>query len=197
METSATTQGTTISGETLPIYTFPDPILKKKAKDVSVFDDKLKALCEDMLRTMYLAPGIGLAGPQIGLSQRLFVLDIDFEREEFINAEGKKDFRFHNLNPQVFINPVITQKSGETIYKEGCLSLPGIYEEVKRYEQIEVEFFDPQKNPMKLNVSGLLSICIQHECDHLDGIVFLDRLNLFKKNLLKKRIIKEKKKRQK
>ena len=180
-----------LEGELLNIHTYPDPILQKKATDVSEFDEELKTLCKNMLYTMYNAPGIGLAAPQVGLSKRIFVIDVEYNREE--TEEDSGEFTMSGFKPMVFINPVIKEKKGNTTYQEGCLSIPGIYEDVKRAEDIVVEYKDTDGNSHELEAAELLSICIQHENDHLDGIVFIDRLSTLKKNFFKKKLIKAKK----
>lgn len=182
------------NGETLKVYTYPNPILKKIAIPVESFDERLQKLCLDLLHTMYFAPGIGLAAPQVGVSERIFVMDIDYEREKFANSDGNIEYTLKNFNPMIFINPVIEEKEGEILYQEGCLSVPGIYEDVKRFQTISVKFQDWHGNHHQLNAEELLSVCIQHENDHLEGIVFLERLSLIKKNLLMKKYLKKKKK---
>ncbi len=183
-----------LEGEELKIFTYPAPVLKKKAVPVEKFDDELRSLIKNMLFTMYQAPGIGLAAPQVGKSLRLFVMDIDFDREEVTRADGEVDYRLTNFNPRVFINPVFKNKQGEILYEEGCLSVPGIYEEVKRAQNITVEYQDMYGHRKSLDADGLLSVCLQHENDHLDGIVFLERLSLLKRNFLTKKFMKAKKK---
>lgn len=179
-------------GELLPILKYPDPILSLMAAPVTEFNQELETLVQNMLFTMYNAPGIGLAAPQVGQSIRLFVLDVDYDREVITNAAGKEEVRFSNFSPLVLINPVITGKSGTIVYEEGCLSLPGIYEEVKRFESIHVKFQDIKGNFHELEADDLFSICLQHENDHLDGVVFIERLSNLKKNFYKKKIMKEK-----
>lgn len=181
-----------LSGALIPIVTYPEPVLSQVAKPVTDFNQDLKDLTRDMLFTMYHAPGIGLAAPQIGKSIRMFVLDVDFDREEVTKADGSTDFRLSGFNPKVFINPVITGKSGTTVFEEGCLSVPGIYEEVKRFESVHVKYQDLEGNFHELEAHDMLAICIQHENDHLDGIVFIERLSNLKKNFYKKKILKEK-----
>jgi len=181
-----------LKGELIPIVTYPDPILSRVAKPVTEFNKDLKDLVKDMLFTMYKAPGIGLAAPQIGQSLRLFVLDVDFDREEVTTASGKEEFRLSDFNPQVFINPVITGTSGTITYEEGCLSVPGVYEEVKRHKTIHVKYQDMKGNFLEIEADDMLAICIQHENDHLDGIVFIERLSNLKKNFYKKKMLKEK-----
>ncbi len=181
-------------GKLLEIYKYPAPVLKKIAEPVSEFNEDLKTLCLDMLHTMYQAPGIGLAAPQIGKSIRMFVMDIDYDRNKVTRADGSIDFELSNFNPLIFINPIIENKQGEILYQEGCLSVPGIYEDVKRAESIIVKFQDWEGNHHSIEAHDLLSVCIQHENDHLDGIVFLERLSMLKKNLLTKKFMKQKKK---
>jgi peptide deformylase len=181
-----------LEGTSLPIVTYPEPVLSKVALPVSKFDKDLELLVKNMLYTMYHAPGVGLAAPQIGESIRLFVLDVSYDREEITNAAGKEEYRLSGFSPMVFINPVITGTSGSTTYEEGCLSVPGIYEEVKRHKTIHVKYQDLVGNFHELEADDMLSICIQHENDHLDGVVFIERLSNLKKNFYKKKIAKEK-----
>lgn len=177
-------------GELLDIVTYPDPVLTQIAKEVEIFDDYLKVLCKNMIYTMYHAPGIGLAAPQIGLSKRIFVVDVDYSRDE--TFEDSDVFEYSDFNPMVFINPKFLIEEGETKYQEGCLSLPGIFEDVKRFENIKIEYQDTDGNKHTMDASGLLSICIQHENDHLEGIVFIDRLSNLKKSFFKKKLKKAK-----
>lgn len=186
------TENYKLEGDELPIVTYPDPVLSTKASPVTEFTPDLERLVKDMLFTMYHAPGIGLAAPQVGIGQRLFVLDVDYDREMVTNADGKEEVRMSNFSPKVFINPVITGTSGTTTYEEGCLSVPGVYEEVKRYKSIHVRYQDLKGEFHELEADDLLSICIQHENDHLDGIVFIERLSNLKKNFYKKKMVKEK-----
>lgn len=181
-----------LRGEKLQIYTYPEPVLSKKAIEVTEFTPQLEKLVEDMLFTMYHAPGIGLAAPQVGESIRLFVLDVDYDRETVTNADGKDEIRMSGFNPMVFINPIITGTAGTTTYEEGCLSLPGIYEEVKRHKEVHVKFQDLKGNFHEMTFDDMLAICIQHENDHLEGIVFIERLSNLKKNFYKKKLAKEK-----
>lgn len=181
-----------LEGELLPILTYPNPVLSQMAVEVTQFNSDLELLVKNMLFTMYHAPGIGLAAPQIGQSIRLFVLDVDYDREVITNAEGREEVRLSGFNPKVFINPVITGTSGSTTFEEGCLSVPGVYEEVKRFQSIHVKYQDLKGNFHELEADDLFSICLQHENDHLDGIVFIERLSNLKKNFYKKKMIKEK-----
>ncbi len=179
-------------GEKLPIFTYPDQVLSVVAAPVTDFNRGLEQLVRNMLFTMYHAPGIGLAAPQVGVSQRIFVLDVDYDREVVTNAEGRDEVRMSNFNPMVLINPVISGTSGTTTFEEGCLSVPGVYEEVKRYKSIHVKYQDLTGAELELTAEDLLAICIQHENDHLDGVVFIERLSNLKKNFYKKKILKEK-----
>lgn len=184
----------TLEGEKLPIFTYPAPILKKVAAPVTEFNDELHKLIKNMLYTMYHAPGIGLAAPQVGSSLRFFVLDIWYDREKITHADGREEYRLSEFNPMVFINPVFKNKSGEIVHEEGCLSVPGIYEDVKRAELVTVEYQDIFGDRHEIEADELLSVCLQHENDHLDGIVFIERLSFLKKQLLEKKFLKQQQK---
>ena len=158
----------------------PDPILRKKSVILEKVDDELRILLDDMLETMYSAPGIGLAAVQIGILKRLIVIDISKDKEK--------------KNPIFLINPEIISKSKNTsIYEEGCLSLPGHFAEIERPEECQIKYIDYEgkKNEMKAN--GLLATCIQHEIDHLNGILFIDYLSKLKKDMIVKKLVKQKK----
>ena len=181
-----------LNGEKLPILTYPDPILSTKATPVTEFTPDLENLVKDMLFTMYHAPGIGLAAPQIGVGKRIFVLDVDYEREVVTNSKNQDEVRMSDFNPMVFINPVITGTSGTTTFEEGCLSVPGVYEEVKRHKSIHVKYQNLKGETLELEADDMLAICIRHENDHLDGVVFIESLSNLKKNFYKKKLVKEK-----
>lgn len=181
-----------LEGQELEIVTYPNPMLSTVASKVTEFTPDLERLVKDMLFTMYHAPGIGLAAPQVGISKRIFVLDVDYDREAITNSSGNEEFRLSNFRPLVLINPLISGTSGTTTYEEGCLSVPGVYEEVKRFKSIHVKYQDLKGHEKELEADDLLSICIQHENDHLDGIVFIERLSNLKKNFYKKKMVKEK-----
>lgn len=181
-----------LEGKKLNILTYPDPVLSTKASPVVEFTPELDELVKNMLFTMYHAPGIGLAAPQIGVSKRIFVLDVEYDREVITNSKGEDEVRFSNFSPLVLINPIISGNSGSILYEEGCLSVPGVYEEVKRFKSIHVKYQNTKGETLELNADELLSICIQHENDHLDGIVFIERLSNLKKNFYKKKMQKEK-----
>lgn len=180
-------------GERLAIRTYPDPILKRVAGPVTVFDSSLKKLCNDMLKTMYIAPGVGLSAPQVGVSKRIFVIDTDFECEEYESSDGTAEHRLLNMNPRIFINPILRDEEGEVANEEGCLSFPGVYEKVKRAQRVVVDYHDCDGKEQTLEASDLLAVCIQHENDHLDGITFLERLSVLKRGLLTKKYLKSKK----
>ena len=158
----------------------PDPILRKKSKILEKVDDELRKLMDDMLETMYDAPGIGLAAVQIGVLRRVIVLDIS-------KSDEKK-------NPLFLINPEITFKSNKTsTYEEGCLSLPGHFAEVERPAECHLNFVDYNGNKKDIKANGLLATCIQHEIDHLDGILFIDHISKLKRDMIIKKLKKSKK----
>lgn len=184
-----------LDGELLSVLKFPEPILKQMAKPIDKFDSKLKNIAKNMLFTMYKAPGIGLAAPQIGHSIRMFVIDTQFDRERVTSADGTERTDYSNFNPLVLINPEILESEGEQVCQEGCLSFPGVFEDVKRSEKIIVQYQNLSGELVKLEAHGMQAICIQHELDHLNGIVFIERLSQLKKTLLLKKFSKKKKKR--
>ncbi len=158
----------------------PDPILRKKCEPIENVDDQVRKLVKDMFETMYKAPGIGLAAIQVGVLKRMVVIDISKEKEK--------------PNPLCLINPIITKKSEMTsIYEEGCLSIPGQFAEIERPAECEVEYISDRGKKMNLKANGLLATCIQHEVDHLDGILFIDYLSKLKKDMIIKKLIKQKK----
>jgi peptide deformylase len=161
----------------LTILEFPDPRLRTKAAPVAVFDAALKQLSEDMLETMYAAPGIGLAATQVNVHRQLLVLDVSEEKNE----------------PMTLVNPKITTKEGTQVYQEGCLSVPGIFADVERAERIHVEAQDADGKPLSFDADGLLAVCIQHEMDHLAGKLFVDYLSPLKRDLVKKKLEKQRK----
>ena len=158
----------------------PDPILRKKSVPLDTVDDNLRKLMDDMLDTMYAAPGIGLAAVQVGILKRLVVIDISKENEK------KK--------PIFLVNHKIVLRSKKTsIYEEVCISLPGHFAEIERPKECEVNYIDYHGKERKLKAKGLLSTCIQHEVDHLDGVLFVDYLSKLKKDMIIKKLIKQKK----
>jgi len=162
------------------ILIIPDPLLRKVSEPVNSINTEIKNLMDDMLETMYAAPGIGLAAVQIGVLKRIIVIDL--------SKEGEKK------NPLFIVNPEITFKSNELIsYEEGCLSIPNQFAEVKRPSSCKVNFLDYNGKKKEINADGLLATCIQHEVDHLDGILFIDHLSKLKKDLILKKTKKQKK----
>jgi len=159
----------------LRILEFPDPRLRKKAAPVEVVDDPLQQLIDDMFETMYEAPGIGLAATQVDVHRRLLVADVSQEKNE----------------PQVLINPEILERDGSAITEEGCLSVPGYYEEIERAEHIKVRYLDRDGNEQESEYEGLLAVCVQHEIDHLDGKLFVDYLSEIKRQRIRKRLEKD------
>jgi peptide deformylase len=173
----------------LEVLTFPNPRLRHKAKPIEKVTPEIQQLAADMLETMYAEKGIGLAAIQVGVEKRLLVMDIrpvgDDDRYDLSNlSELEKQVPM----PLVILNPEILTKQGRTTYEEGCLSVPGYYETVSRDEYIEVRGMDINGKPLDLKLDGLLAICMQHEIDHLDGKVFIDRLSPIKSMRLKSKI---------
>tara|TARA_E500000178_G_C16843744_1_gene671833 strand:- start:35 stop:556 length:522 start_codon:yes stop_codon:yes gene_type:complete len=158
----------------------PDPILRKKCQPIENVDDELRKLMKDMLETMYKAPGIGLAAIQVGILKRVVVVDISKDDQE--------------KHPLFFVNPEITYRSKETsVYEEGCLSLPGQFAEIERPAECHLKYIDFNGKEKELKADGLLSTCIQHEVDHLNGVLFIDYLSKLKKDMIIKKLIKHKK----
>jgi peptide deformylase len=162
----------------LPILHFPDPRLRTKAKPVLVVDDNIRRLANDMLETMYDAPGIGLAASQVNHHIRLLVIDITEEKNQ----------------PMIFINPVITPLTTETVpYEEGCLSVPSVYDFVERYSRVAVTALNEHGKSFSLEADGILAVCLQHEQDHLDGKLFVDYLSTLKRQRIKAKLLKQQK----
>ena len=162
------------------ILTEPDPILRKKCEPLEKVDTETKQLMDDMLETMYAAPGIGLAAIQVGILKRLVVIDISKGEEE------KK--------PVFLINPQIVHRSKKTsIYEEGCLSLPGQFAEIERPAECTLKYIDYNGKEKELKADGLLATCVQHEVDHLNGILFIDYLSKLKKDMIIKKLVKQQK----
>lgn len=159
----------------LTILEFPDPRLRTKAVPVKNFNDRLGRLIDDMFETMYAAPGIGLAATQVDVHLRMLVTDVSPDKDD----------------PHVLINPEILEKDGVEVSEEGCLSVPGYYEEVERAENVRVRFFNPEGRKVEQDFTGLLSVCVQHEMDHLDGKLFVDYLSEAKRQRIRKRLLKD------
>ncbi|WP_159716573.1 peptide deformylase [Geminicoccus flavidas] len=166
----------------LPILEVPDPRLRQKAAPVQGIDSEVTALLEDMLETMYAAPGIGLAAPQVGIGRRIVVLDVSPKEEE--------------RRPLRLINPEVVETGGEAVEaEEGCLSLPNQYAPVKRPERVRVRYLDEHGQEREIDADGLLARCLQHEIDHLDGVLFTDHLSRLKREMLLKKLDKQRRQR--
>ncbi len=173
----------------LEVLKFPDPRLRKKGVAVESVTPELKTLAENMLETMYAENGIGLAAPQVGQSVRLLVIDTRPRDEDGnIVLEGLTELERQVPQPLVVFNPEITVTREKTTYEEGCLSVPGFFETVDRALYIEAKYLDINGQEQVLKTDGLLAICLQHEMDHLEGKLFIDRLSFIKSNRIKNRI---------
>lgn len=160
----------------LRILEFPDPRLRTRASPVAEVTDEIRTLVDNLFETMYDAPGIGLAATQVDVHQRLLVADVSSDKSD----------------PHALINPVILEKDGVTATEEGCLSVPGYYEEVERAEHIRVRYLDRDGNEVEKEMTGLLAVCVQHEIDHLDGKLFVDYLSETKRSRIRKRLLRDK-----
>ena len=155
----------------LDILHFPDPRLRRRAEPVAAVDDRVRRLIDDMFETMYEAPGIGLSAPQVNVPERVVTIDLSKDRSE----------------PLCLVNPEIRSADGETETEEGCLSVPGVYEIVKRPERIRVRALDRHGRAREIEAQGMLAVCIQHEIDHLDGRLFVDYLSRLKRQRIRKK----------
>ena len=170
-----------------PIVEVPDPLLRQKSTPVEKVDDEVRALIADMFETMYDAPGIGLAAIQVGIPKRILVIDLQEPKEE--GGEPVRD-------PRVFINPEILDSSDQDVpYTEGCLSVPDQYAEVDRPDRIRARWLDEDGNAHEADIEGLLATCLQHEMDHLEGILFIDHLSRLKREMILKKLAKQRKER--
>ncbi len=159
----------------LNILRYPDPRLHQLAKPVDAFDERLRTLVSDMAETMYAAPGVGLAATQVDVHQRVIVIDVSDARDQL----------------QVFVNPEIVGASDDSkVYEEGCLSVPGFYEEVERPDRVRVRAFDVHGKSFELEADGLLAVCLQHEIDHLNGRVFVQYLSRLKQSRIRSKLLK-------
>ena len=161
----------------LTILEFPDPRLRTRASPVPAVDGSLRELIDDMLETMYAAKGIGLAATQVNVHKRILVTDVSEERNE----------------PRAFINPEILARDGTEVSQEGCLSVPGYYDEIERAARVRVRALDRDDKAFEEDLDGLLAICVQHEIDHLDGKLFVDYLSEMKRQRVRKKLEKERK----
>ena len=160
---------------TLEILHYPNPRLRNSAKPVEKFDKELEEFAENMLETMYHSSGIGLAATQVGVSQRVIVIDVSEDRDQ----------------PLCLINPEILEQEGEEVSEEGCLSVPSVYEKVARAERVKIKAQDKSGESIEMDASGVLAVCIQHEIDHLDGKLFIDYLSGLKRQRIRKKMEKE------
>ncbi|MGH8218354.1 MAG: peptide deformylase [Steroidobacteraceae bacterium] len=163
----------------LPILEYPDPRLRERALPVTQFDEALGRLIDDMLATMYAAPGIGLSGTQVNVRRRLLVIDISETHDE----------------PLVFVNPEIVSREGTAKTEEGCLSVPGIFDQVERAAKVRVRAQDRAGGWFERDFEGMLAVCVQHEMDHLEGKLFVDYLSDIKRDRIRKKLDKERKER--
>ena len=171
-----------------PIFETPDPVLRQISKPVEMFDAELKTLVADMFETMYDAPGIGLAAVQVGVPVRLLVIDLQEPEEE--GGEPVRD-------PRVFINPeILWHSDSEVPYTEGCLSVPEQYAEVMRPDRIRARWQDVEGKAHEAEIDGLLAVCLQHEMDHLNGVLFIDHLSRLKRDMVLKKLAKWRKEQQ-
>ncbi|MGA9854853.1 MAG: peptide deformylase [Gammaproteobacteria bacterium] len=159
----------------ITILHYPDARLRNRARPVAAVSAEIRQLVSDLLETMYAAPGIGLAATQVGVDQRVIVVDVSE----------------HGDAPQVFINPEILSRDGKEKMQEGCLSVPGVFEEVERAEHIRVRALDRNGQSLEFDAGGLLAVCIQHEIDHLDGKLFVDYLSELKRQRIRRKLEKE------
>jgi peptide deformylase len=159
----------------LDILHFPDPRLREIAKPVGAVDARIRQTVDDMFETMYQAPGIGLAATQVNIAQRILVIDVSDDKSQ----------------PLCFINPELVETDGVEEMDEGCLSVPGIYEKVRRAEKVRVKALNRDGEPFEIDADGLLAVCIQHEIDHLDGKLFVDYLSSLKRQRIRKKLEKE------
>lgn len=163
----------------LPIITAPDPRLEAVSTPVEAVTDEVRRQLDDMLETMYAAPGIGLAAIQVGIQKRMLVIDVSREGED--------------KQPLYIINPEFTWLSDDDkVYEEGCLSLPEQYAEVARPAEVKIEYLDYHGEKKEMQADGLLAVCLQHEMDHLDGILFVDHLSALKRNMILRKLLKQK-----
>jgi peptide deformylase len=160
-----------------PIRIYGDPVLREKARPVETIDEEIRRLAEDMLETLADAEGVGLAGPQVGASQRVIVVHPAAERGE------------RREPPRVLVNPDIVDRRGPQVgAEEGCLSIPGIYDTVKRHDRVRVRALDLEGKEIEIDASGMLSRILQHEIDHLEGVLFVDRVGPMRRALLRRRL---------
>lgn len=156
----------------LPILQYPDPRLRTPARPVAAITEEIRKLAADMFETMYHAPGIGLAATQVNVQQRVIVVDVSRDKDE----------------PMCLVNPEIVDKDGEEEMEEGCLSVPGVFETVRRAERVRIRYLSLDGKETIIDADGLLAVCIQHEIDHLDGRLFVDYLSTLKRNRIRRKL---------
>ncbi len=172
------------------ILTEPDKILREKSLKVNRVDEDLQKLMDDMLETMYAAPGIGLAAIQVGVPKRVIIIDIG-RRDKSESTNDEKQVA--RKNPMYFVNPeIVTKSTNNSTYEEGCLSVPGQFAEIERPDKCHVKYLDYYGQPKELVAEGMLATCIQHEMDHLEGILFIDYLSKLKRSMIVKKLTKQK-----
>ncbi|MEE9613360.1 MAG: peptide deformylase [Thermodesulfobacteriota bacterium] len=175
------------------ILIYPDPRLREKASPIEEVDEEIKTLMDDMVETMREARGVGLAATQVGVAKRVIVLELPEEVGEGKEGEDEEDEEggeedWGNRKVFKFVNPEIVEAEGETKYEEGCLSVPEVRADVRRASQVLLRALDEEGSPVEVRAGGLFAIALQHEIDHLDGVLFIDRLGKLKRELIKKRI---------
>lgn len=165
----------------LEILKYPDPRLAEKSTPVDVVDDEIRTLIENMFETMYTAEGVGLAAPQVGVTKRIIVVDCGVREEGEESPLPPKE-------PVAVVNPVVAAGQGSIVWEEGCLSVPGYVDEVERKAKVTVTGLDKNGEPLSIEAEGLLAVCLQHEIDHLEGVLFVDRLSRLKQSMVKKKL---------
>jgi peptide deformylase len=177
-----------------PILIAPDPRLKQVSAPVAVVTDELRRLMDDMLETMYAAPGIGLAAIQIGEAKRIIVIDVGKPKPGAEDAEDEEKRKERDPDPMFFVNPEIVWASDDKVLcEEGCLSVPDLYEEVERPSRVKVRYVDYHGKAREIDCEGMLAVCIQHEMDHLEGVLFIDHLSRLKREMMLKKLAKARK----
>jgi peptide deformylase len=178
-----------------PILVAPDPVLKQVSQPVAEVTDELRRLMDDMLETMYAAPGIGLAAIQIGVAKRIIVIDVGKDKPSADDADDEEEKKKEkDPDPMYFVNPEIVWASDEKVFcEEGCLSVPDLYEEVERPARVKVRHLDYHGKQREIDCEGMLAVCIQHEMDHLEGVLFIDHLSRLKREMMLKKLIKARK----
>jgi peptide deformylase len=178
-----------------PILIAPDPILKEASERVAEVTDEIRGLMDDMLETMYAAPGIGLAAIQIGVAKRVIVIDLGKDTDEDEGEDEAKDAKKKKEpNPMYFVNPELVWASDDLVVcEEGCLSVPDLYEEVERPARVNVRYLDYHGQKQEIDADGMLAVCIQHEMDHLEGTLFIDHLSRLKREMMLKKLAKARK----